>query len=172
MLAAHWDRPALMTWALRSSETTGSLMDHAGGAINPLSLIRRLPRGLHVPRLRDRIRTIVSRCGDLSTKPLCNLSDFYLISRGAGWFYVDLWSDGQLEELPADIAVELEVVLSIKRIAKLKDLDLPSSLDLLHPQSKCVDWPIKPEVSEERHWNLGLSTKNALMKERISSHGP
>ena len=35
-------------------------MDHAGGAINPLSLIRRLPRGLQVPRLRDRIRAIVA----------------------------------------------------------------------------------------------------------------
>ncbi len=35
-------------------------MDHAGGSINPLTLIKRLPKGLSVPRLRDRIRTIIS----------------------------------------------------------------------------------------------------------------
>ncbi|KAG1680753.1 hypothetical protein FOA52_008086 [Chlamydomonas sp. UWO 241] len=58
-----WDY--LITWALGSSETTGSLMDHAGGSINPLLLIRRLPRGLAVPRLRDRIRTII---GDFRTQ--------------------------------------------------------------------------------------------------------
>uniref|UniRef100_A0A7R9YQY0 Vps41 beta-propeller domain-containing protein n=1 Tax=Chlamydomonas euryale TaxID=1486919 RepID=A0A7R9YQY0_9CHLO len=58
-----WDY--LITWALGSSETTGSLMDHAGGSINPLLLLRRLPRGLEVPRLRDRIRTII---GDFRTQ--------------------------------------------------------------------------------------------------------
>eukprot|EP00955_Chlamydomonas_euryale_P039347 351362-Chlamydomonas_euryale.AAC.2 len=40
-------------------------MDHAGGSINPLLLLRRLPRGLEVPRLRDRIRTII---GDFRTQ--------------------------------------------------------------------------------------------------------
>ncbi|GAX72786.1 hypothetical protein CEUSTIGMA_g242.t1 [Chlamydomonas eustigma] len=58
-----WDY--LITWALGSSETTGALMDHAGGYINPLTLIKRLPKGLTVPRLRDRLRTII---GDFRTQ--------------------------------------------------------------------------------------------------------
>ena len=40
-------------------------MDHVGGYINPLTLIRRLPKGLAVPRLRDRLRRII---GDFRTQ--------------------------------------------------------------------------------------------------------
>lgn len=44
---------------------SGSLLDHVGGYINPLTLIQRLPKGLAVPRLRDRIRAII---GDFRTQ--------------------------------------------------------------------------------------------------------
>ena len=47
------------------SSAAGSLMDHIGGYINPLALIRRLPKGLTVPRLRDRLRSII---GDFRTQ--------------------------------------------------------------------------------------------------------
>lgn len=35
-------------------------MDHAGGNIDPQALVARLPDGMHIPRLRDRLRTIIS----------------------------------------------------------------------------------------------------------------
>ncbi|KAL6759854.1 hypothetical protein V8C86DRAFT_1228689 [Haematococcus lacustris] len=50
----------LMAWALSSPDTTGALLDHIGGEINPLALLRRLPPGMAIPRLRDRIRTIIT----------------------------------------------------------------------------------------------------------------
>ncbi len=39
---------------------TGSLLDHIGGYLNPLMLIKRIPRGLTIPRLRDRLRSIIA----------------------------------------------------------------------------------------------------------------
>ncbi|KAF5836122.1 hypothetical protein DUNSADRAFT_6375 [Dunaliella salina] len=53
-----WEQ--LMSWALGSPETTGALLDHIGGHINPLSIIRRLPTGTSIPRLRDRVISIIA----------------------------------------------------------------------------------------------------------------
>jgi hypothetical protein len=41
-------------------QNTGALLDHIGGHINPLSLIRRLPLGGAIPRLRDRVISIIT----------------------------------------------------------------------------------------------------------------
>ena len=38
----------------------GSLLDHIGGYVNPLRLIRRIPEGMAIARLRDRIVQIVA----------------------------------------------------------------------------------------------------------------
>ncbi|MEW5317234.1 MAG: hypothetical protein WDW38_008551 [Sanguina aurantia] len=50
----------LMDWALESADTTGALLDQIGGYIDPLSLIQRIPRGMAIPRLRDRLRVIIA----------------------------------------------------------------------------------------------------------------
>jgi hypothetical protein len=38
----------------------GQLLDHIGGNVNPLVVIQKLPCGMEVPRLRDRLRAIIS----------------------------------------------------------------------------------------------------------------
>lgn len=38
----------------------GSLLDHIGGYIDPLRLVRRIPEGMLIERLRDRLVTIVA----------------------------------------------------------------------------------------------------------------
>ncbi|GLI60125.1 hypothetical protein VaNZ11_002165 [Volvox africanus] len=53
-----WGR--LIDWALGSSETTGALLDCIGGYVDPLLLVRRIPRGMRVERLRDRLRAIIA----------------------------------------------------------------------------------------------------------------
>lgn len=40
--------------------TAGALLDHIGGHINPLDLVRRIPKGTEIPRLRDRLRAIIA----------------------------------------------------------------------------------------------------------------
>ncbi|GBF95415.1 hypothetical protein Rsub_08377 [Raphidocelis subcapitata] len=50
----------LIEWALRSPETTGQLLDHIGGNVNPLLVVRKIPEGMAIPRLRDRLRAIIS----------------------------------------------------------------------------------------------------------------
>ena len=37
-------------------------MDHMGGQINPLQLVDAIPAGVAIPRLRDRLCTIVGDC--------------------------------------------------------------------------------------------------------------
>ncbi|GFR40551.1 hypothetical protein Agub_g1126, partial [Astrephomene gubernaculifera] len=53
-----WGR--LIDWALGGSETTGALLDCIGGYVDPLLLVRRIPRGMRVERLRDRLRAIIA----------------------------------------------------------------------------------------------------------------
>ncbi len=43
-----------------TSSGAGSLLDHIGGYVNPLRLIRRIPEGMAIARLRDRIVQIVA----------------------------------------------------------------------------------------------------------------
>lgn len=50
----------LITLALGSAESTGELMDHVGGYINPLALVSRIPPGLAIPRLRNRLVGIIA----------------------------------------------------------------------------------------------------------------
>ena len=49
-------------------------MDHMGGQINPLQLVDAIPAGVAIPRLRDRLCTIV---GDFRTQQVlreaCNV---------------------------------------------------------------------------------------------------
>ncbi|KAK9800354.1 hypothetical protein WJX73_009236 [Symbiochloris irregularis] len=53
-----WD--LLITLALGSPDFTGKLMDHMGGYINPLSLVSRIPLGMDIPCLRDRLVSIIA----------------------------------------------------------------------------------------------------------------
>ncbi|EFJ47940.1 hypothetical protein VOLCADRAFT_61071, partial [Volvox carteri f. nagariensis] len=53
-----WGR--LIDWALGSPETTGALLDCIGGFVDPLLLVRRIPLGMKVDRLRDRLRAIIA----------------------------------------------------------------------------------------------------------------
>ncbi|PNW86054.1 hypothetical protein CHLRE_03g209281v5 [Chlamydomonas reinhardtii] len=53
-----WGR--LIDWALGSPDTTGQLLDCIGGYVDPLLLVRRIPRGMEVARLRDRLRAIIA----------------------------------------------------------------------------------------------------------------
>ncbi|KAG2441412.1 hypothetical protein HYH02_010000 [Chlamydomonas schloesseri] len=53
-----WGR--LIDWALGSPDTTGQLLDCIGGYVDPLLLVRRIPRGMEVERLRDRLRAIIA----------------------------------------------------------------------------------------------------------------
>ncbi|PNH02973.1 Vacuolar protein sorting-associated protein 41, partial [Tetrabaena socialis] len=53
-----WGR--LIDWALGSPDTTGALLDCIGGYVDPLLLVRRIPRGMRVERLRDRLRAIIA----------------------------------------------------------------------------------------------------------------
>ena len=83
-------------------------MDHVGGYINPLTLIRRIPKGLAIPRLRDRLRTII---GDFRTQTSlhegCNgilRSDcMHLMHRWGGpvsvWEVWDIWEVGKVWEV-------------------------------------------------------------------------
>ena len=48
---------ALPAWTFSGA---GSLLDHIGGYVNPLRLIRRIPEGMAIARLRDRIVQIVA----------------------------------------------------------------------------------------------------------------
>ena len=48
---------ALQAWTLSGA---GSLLDHIGGYVNPLRLIKRIPEGMAIARLRDRIVQIVA----------------------------------------------------------------------------------------------------------------
>ena len=48
---------ALQAWTLSGA---GSLLDHIGGNVNPLRLIKRIPEGMAIARLRDRIVQIVA----------------------------------------------------------------------------------------------------------------
>ncbi|KXZ53112.1 hypothetical protein GPECTOR_7g1002 [Gonium pectorale] len=50
----------LIDWALSSPATTGDLLDCIGGHVEPLTLVRRIPRGMRVERLRDRLRAIIA----------------------------------------------------------------------------------------------------------------
>ena len=38
----------------------GSLLDHIGGYVDPLRLVRQIPCGLAIPRLRDRLVHIIA----------------------------------------------------------------------------------------------------------------
>ena len=38
----------------------GALMDEIGGYVDPLRLVRRIPAGLAIPRLRDRLVRIIA----------------------------------------------------------------------------------------------------------------
>ncbi|GLC58944.1 hypothetical protein PLESTB_001420000 [Pleodorina starrii] len=53
-----WGR--LIDWALGSPETTGALLDCIGGYVDPLLLVKRIPLGMRVERLRDRLRAIIA----------------------------------------------------------------------------------------------------------------
>ncbi|WIA39313.1 hypothetical protein OEZ86_005428 [Tetradesmus obliquus] len=50
----------LIDWALRSADTTGQLLDHIGGNINPLRVIQKIPEGMSINSLRDRLRHIIA----------------------------------------------------------------------------------------------------------------
>eukprot|EP00775_Hariotina_reticulata_P014708 gene14708-14873_t len=50
----------LIDWALRSADTTGQLLEHIGGNINPLRVIQKIPEGMAIQHLRDRLRGIIA----------------------------------------------------------------------------------------------------------------
>ena len=39
---------------------TGALLDHMGGYVDPLRLVQKIPAGLEIPRLRDRLVHIIA----------------------------------------------------------------------------------------------------------------
>ncbi|KAL6770739.1 hypothetical protein ACKKBF_B32460 [Auxenochlorella protothecoides x Auxenochlorella symbiontica] len=53
-----WD--LLITLALADPELTGALLDHAGGGVDPLAVVSRLPRHAHIPRLSQRLVRIIA----------------------------------------------------------------------------------------------------------------
>lgn len=53
-----WDE--LIARALEDPQLAGELLEHAGAHLNPLRVLRRLPEGVPIPRLRDRLARIVS----------------------------------------------------------------------------------------------------------------
>ena len=56
--AASVGVPAVPT--LRGVPIAGALLDHIGSYINPLRLVARIPQGMIIQRLRDRLVTIVA----------------------------------------------------------------------------------------------------------------
>ncbi|GAB4813866.1 hypothetical protein N2152v2_000912, partial [Parachlorella kessleri] len=50
----------LITLALGDPELTGSLLDHAGGYIDPLRVVGQIPPHLQIPRLRSRLVKIIA----------------------------------------------------------------------------------------------------------------
>ena len=49
----------LITLALSDAELAGSLMDHSGGHIDPLTIIQRIPDHMAIERLRQRLVTLI-----------------------------------------------------------------------------------------------------------------
>ncbi|RMZ57277.1 hypothetical protein APUTEX25_004111 [Auxenochlorella protothecoides] len=63
-----WD--LLITLALADPELTGALLDHAGGGVDPLAVVSRLPRHAHIPRLGQRLRWRTEAGGPSGVVPL------------------------------------------------------------------------------------------------------
>jgi len=53
-----WD--SLINWAIGSASTTGDLLDHVGGHVDPLRVISRIPKGMEIWNLRNRLCHIIS----------------------------------------------------------------------------------------------------------------
>ncbi|KFM22706.1 Vacuolar protein sorting-associated protein 41-like protein [Auxenochlorella protothecoides] len=60
-----WD--LLITLALADPELTGALLDHAGGGVDPLAVVSRLPRHAHIPRLSQRLGATSADEGPVAT---------------------------------------------------------------------------------------------------------
>ncbi|BDA42740.1 Vacuolar protein sorting-associated protein 41 homolog [Coccomyxa sp. Obi] len=50
----------LISLAIGSADLTGALLDHIGGYVDPLRLVQKIPVGLEIPRLRDRLVHIIA----------------------------------------------------------------------------------------------------------------
>ncbi|CAD7699980.1 unnamed protein product [Ostreobium quekettii] len=53
-----WD--SLIDWAVGTAATTGDLLDHVGGMVDPLRVITQIPRGMEIANLRNRLVRIIS----------------------------------------------------------------------------------------------------------------
>ncbi|GMH45969.1 hypothetical protein BSKO_13933 [Bryopsis sp. KO-2023] len=53
-----WD--SLIDWAVGSAATTGDLLDHVGGHVDPLRVITRIPQGMKIWNLRQRLCQIIA----------------------------------------------------------------------------------------------------------------
>eukprot|EP00210_Caulerpa_lentillifera_P007525 g7190.t1 len=53
-----WD--SLIDWAVSKASTTGDLLDHAGGHIDPLRLISKIPKNMEIWNLRNRLCRIIA----------------------------------------------------------------------------------------------------------------
>lgn len=51
---------SLIDWALKSSSTTGDLLDQVGGHVNPHTVITRIPKGMSIWNLRNRLCKIIT----------------------------------------------------------------------------------------------------------------
>jgi hypothetical protein len=50
----------ILEWSLVAQLLAGQLLDHIGGNINPLRVIQKIPEGLSITSLRDRLRHIIA----------------------------------------------------------------------------------------------------------------
>jgi hypothetical protein len=51
---------SLIEQSMNESEFISELLEHIGGHVDPLRIIKRIPPGLHIPKLRDRLVKIIS----------------------------------------------------------------------------------------------------------------
>lgn len=63
----------LITQSLSNPQMVGALFEHSAGNIDPLHLVNRVPNGMHIPRLRDRlVRIITDYRTETSLRHGCN----------------------------------------------------------------------------------------------------